>query len=83
MDPGVSKGGEGRLVFLPKDPWAVVEKWFEPKAVQTAFATKSNPGTPWQVSRHLFHRYNGRQVRRFEWAWRTWREAGYPGLHFS
>ena len=83
MDPGVSKGGEGRLVFLPKDAWAVVEKWFNRRRFRPRSRLVSNPGTPWQVSRYLFHRYNGRQVKRFEWAWRNaCREAGYPGLIF-
>jgi integrase len=82
MDPGVSKGGEGRLVFLPSEPWAVVEKWWNRRRFRQRSNPRGNPQAPWQVSRYLFHRYGGRQVKRFEWAWRNACEkAGFPGSY--
>ena len=70
MESGVTKGKEARIVYLPPEAWAVVEKWFHRRMIGG------------RISRHLVHRY-GRPVGSTEKAWNNaCIRAGHPGMYF-
>jgi integrase len=70
LERGITKGGEGRVVYLPPEAWEVVAKWYEKRRTGRI------------ISRFLFHR-RGRPVKIFHAAWTNACErAGHPGMLF-
>lgn len=70
LEPGKTKGGEGRIVFLEGESWEIVEKWYRRRVVGNT------------VVRSLFHRA-GKPVRSIREAWtRACTKAGHPGMLF-
>jgi len=70
LERGITKGGEGRVVYLPPEGWEVVAKWYARRRVGRT------------ISRYLFHR-RGLRVRVFHKAWANacdW--AGHAGMLF-
>lgn len=70
LEPGLTKGGEGRIVYLKGRAWDVVARWYKRRRYVGG------------ISRFLFHRF-GRQVRDFRGTWRSaCIRAGCPGMLF-
>ncbi len=70
LEPGRTKGGEGRIVFPPPPAWAVIEKWYRNRAAGGRIASR------------LFHR-RGDPVRTIRRHWNAaCRAAGHPGMKF-
>lgn len=70
LEPGITKGREGRIVFLEGDAWAVVERWYKKRRYSGG------------ISRNLFHRA-GEPVKDFRGVWKSaCKKAGCPGMLF-
>lgn len=70
LEPGKTKGGEGRVVYPPPPAWAVIEKWHGKRVVADRIVAR------------VFHRA-GRPVQQVRRHWNTaCRLAGYPGMRF-
>lgn len=70
LEPGRTKGGEGRIVYPPPPAWEVIAKWYGKRAEDGRIASR------------LFHR-RGRPILTIQTVWRSaCRKAGCPGMRF-
>lgn len=70
LEPGKTKGEEGRVVYPPPPAWAVIEKWHARRAADGRIASR------------VFHR-GGKPIKHIRVHWnRACKDAGYPGMKF-
>lgn len=70
LEPGRTKGGEGRVVYPPPPAWAAIAKWYDRRVVGDRIASR------------VFHR-RGKPIRAIIRHWRTaCTKAGHPGMRF-